>query len=273
LAVPVVDRVSRRDLGARLSEALGRSWRPQVLAWCLLLLGGLVGAALSDRDADLLPTLIPASLGYDAAALERLVTSDRARLDFLQGAERPLGSNAVFGSFLFVNNTRVGFLSFATGILAGIPTILLQLYNGMMLGAFAWIFLHGTSTTPFLAWILPHAIPELTAITWCAAGGLMLGGAVAAPLRRRRSDALRLSLDSALVMAVGALPLFVVAALVESFVRESALGTQARFAVAGAMLCLLVGGLWAIRRLSRREVDTSWLGRLPAGNRTARVRR
>lgn len=252
-----------RLFGARLASALGRTWRAQVAAWALLVVGGVLGGALSAGDDAALTALIPASMGYSPERIDRLASSEAARLEFLEGRETPGGANALFGSFLFVNNTRVGFLSFATGILAGVPTVLLQLYNGMMLGAFASLFLRGDSALPFLAWILPHAIPELTAITWCAAGGLMLGQAVAVPLRKRRAEALRETLDSAVVMVAGAVPLFAVAALVESFVRESALGMAARFCIAAALFAALAGLMFSVRRLSQGiAVDTGWLREL-----------
>ena len=43
--------------------------------------------------------------------------------------ETPGAVNALFGSMLFVNNTRVGLLSFVTGILGAVPTVLLQIYD------------------------------------------------------------------------------------------------------------------------------------------------
>lgn len=248
----------------RLATAVGRTWRVQVAAWALLLLGMAVGAALSAGDPDAAASLVPSSLGYEGGQIERLRQSEEARLQFLERRPASVSQNALFGSLLFVHNTRVGLLSFATGILAGVPTILLQLYNGLILGAFGSMFLGGASTVPFLAWILPHGIPELTAITWCAAGGLMLGRAVAAPERRRRAEALREALDSAVVLLAGALPLFVAAALVESFVRESLLGTAPRLLVAAAMLAMLCALLWWTRRLSSAIVDTDWIREIAA---------
>jgi uncharacterized membrane protein SpoIIM required for sporulation len=154
----------------------------------------------------------------------------------------------------------VGFLSFATGILAGIPTILLQVYNGLLVGALGAVFFRDPWPLEFLAWILPHGIPEFTGITLCAAGGLLLGGAVALPGRRRRRETLREAVEPALLLVGGAIPLFAVAALIESFVRESALATGTRLGVAAAMLALLLGTLLYVRRVATRvEVDTAWL--------------
>jgi uncharacterized membrane protein SpoIIM required for sporulation len=206
---------------------------------------------------------MPASMGYSRDGLERLVSSPAARAEFLANGPRPVGLNALFGSSLFVHNTRVGLLSFATGMLAGVPTVLLHLYNGILLGAFASIFFRDPWPLAFLAWILPHGIPELTAITLCSAAGLLLGGAVAAPGRRSRGDALREAVNPALLLFTGSIPLFALAALMESFVRESALGTAPRLAVAAALATALAAALLAVRRLARRvTVDTGWLREL-----------
>ena len=169
-------------------------------------------------------------------------------------------ANALFGSALFAHNTRVGFLSFATGMLAGVPTILFQVYNGLLVGALGSVFFADPWPFEFLAWILPHGIPEFTAITLCAAAGLLLGGAVALPGRRRRRDTLRDAVEPALLLVGAAIPLFAMAALIESFVRESALATGTRLGVAAAMLAALLATMLYVRRVAMRvEVDTDWL--------------
>ncbi len=249
-------RVFRREL-PRLARA---SWRAVAMAWLLLLLGATVGGSITHQDPSALYVLLPAGFGYTPERIDRLWASEDARAAFFERSEQPVGRNVLFGSFLFTHNTKVGLLSFATGILAGVPSTLLQLYNGLMLGAFASLFLQDAMPVAFVAWIAPHAIPELTAITLCCAGGLVLGAAVAAPGRRRRMTALREDAVPALLLVALSIPLFLLAALTESFVRESALGTTPRLAVAGAYFVLLViAHLW-LRRLARDgDVDTDWL--------------
>jgi uncharacterized membrane protein SpoIIM required for sporulation len=250
----------RAALVVRLPGALAKTWRAQSLAWTLLLGGMLLGFALGARDPDAIYALVPASLGYEDGGLSALVESRGARERFLAREESPVGENALFGSHLFSHNTQIGLLSFATGMLAAVPTCLLQLYNGLVLGAFGAIFLRDPWPVPFLAWILPHAIPELTAVTLCASAGLLLGLAIAAPGRRGRTAALREAVDPALLLFGAAVPLFAAAALVESFVRESALGTLPRLAVAAFFLALLGASLLAVRRAARRRgADLAWL--------------
>ena len=260
---------TRPALLAELPHVLARTWPAQVLAWALLLTGLVAGGALAWRHPDVLPLFVPAAMGYPPDHLDRLVASPTARAKFLEQAETPASWNAVFGSYLFTHNTRVGLLAFATGMLAGVPTIVLQVYNGLVLGAFASIFLHDPCPLPFWAWILPHAIPELTAISLCAAGGLMLGAAVAAPGRRGWRRAVADAVNPAVLLFMAAVPLLAVAAAIESFVRQSALGTSSRLGIAAAMAVLLLAAFRAMHRLARRyAVDTGWLRELSAPGRS-----
>ena len=253
---------------SRLSE-IARSLRasgPMLsLAWALMALGGVIGFSLVRLDPTALYALMPSGLGYDAAQIDALYASSAARDAFFEREATSTTTNALFGASLFSHNTRVGILAFATGVLAGIPTLLLQFYNGIMVGTIAAIFLHGEHAIDFLAWILPHAVPELTAISLCVAAGFVLGKAVALPGRRDRSEAVRAAAPSALLLVLCAIPLFLSAAAIESFVRESALGTAPRFAVAALGTFVLVLATGAVHLLARdvgteatRPVD--WLG-------------
>jgi len=260
----------RRALLVELPRALGRTWAALVVAWALLGVGIAVGLMLGLTDVTAVHAILPDGMGYGPDGLDRLLGSPNARREFFERHAVTPGHNAVFGSFLFTHNTRVGLLAFASGILAGIPTVLLQLYNGLLLGAFSAIFVRDQHPWLYLAWILPHGIPELTAICLCVAGGLVLGAAVAVPGRRTRARALRESVHSALLLFGGAVPLFLVAALTESFVRESLLGTVARLGVAGAYAAVLGSGFaWVRRCAARLPPDTAWLASLTRSVRAA----
>jgi uncharacterized membrane protein SpoIIM required for sporulation len=252
-------QVFRREL-PRLART---TWRAVALAWLLLAIGASLGGALTRQDPSALYALLPGGFGYTPERIDRLWASESARDAFFERSETPAGRNLVFGSMLFTHNTRVGLLSFATGMLAGVPSALLQLYNGMMLGAFAGLFVHEAWPLTFIAWLAPHAVPELTAITLCCAGGLVLGGAIAAPGRRRRLVALREDSVPALLLVALSVPLFLLAALTESFVRESVIATAPRLIIAGAYVVALgFAHLW-LRDLARRErVDAGWLAAL-----------
>jgi uncharacterized membrane protein SpoIIM required for sporulation len=254
---------SARADSRRLAEALARGWQPLRVAFALLAMGAILGAALTARDARMLWTIMPNAMGYSPVMLEGLATSESARERFLERAEWGLGAQAFFGSRIFAHNTRIGLMALGVGMLAGIPTVVLTLYNGLILGAFASVFVGGPSALEFLAWILPHGIPEFTAIGLCAAGGLLLGAAVVAPGRRHRRQALREAMETALILSAIAIPLFLAAAVLESFVRESALPTEARLAIAAAGIGLLAAGALALRSLARKDpTGADWLADL-----------
>jgi len=256
-------RWSARGAPGLPAEALARAWRALAAAWALLLVGVLVGWALAARDPTALLALVPTGLGYTPVMLDELATSPEARRDFLERSEHSLGQHAFFGSSLFAHNTRVGLLALATGMLAGIPSVILQIYNGLVMGALSAAFLDGDARVEYLAWILPHAIPELTAICLCVAGGLLLGAAVAAPGRLPRALAVRRAFDSALLLFGFSVPFFLGAALIESFVRQSMLGTAPRLALAAVLFGGLLCAHALVRRLARRRPPSAaWLSEL-----------
>src|SRR5205823_6040934 len=128
---PPSERSLRALFLQRLPDALGRTWRVQVLAWGLLLTGIALGGALAWRDPQSLHAFMPGGSGYTPEGIDRLIASPQARADFLGRSAVPATINTFFGSQLFAHNTRVGLLAFATGMLGGVPTVLLHLYNGI----------------------------------------------------------------------------------------------------------------------------------------------
>jgi uncharacterized membrane protein SpoIIM required for sporulation len=230
--------------------------------------GVYAGAALVASDPRALHALVPASLGYPPERLDLLAVSADARAEFLAHESRPISLRALFGSSLFAHNTRVGLFAFASGLLFGIPTALLAVYNGLVLGALSAVMLRPPGRVDYLAWLLPHALPELAAVSLCTAAGLLLGRAAAVPGRCGRRAALREAGESSLLLFAGAVPLFLVAAAIEGFVRESGLATTPRLAVAGAMGALLAAGAGLVRAAVRaRPADASWLVDLAAAAR------
>ncbi len=259
-AEPARPRRARGVWWSELPGALSRTWRLQWIAAIFLVCGGWLGGRAASLDPETLPALVPASM-YEGDALLRLAESDQERERFLARAERPFAANSFFGASLFANNTRVGILAFASGPLLAVPTLLLLLYNGLILGAFCSMFVGTAQQTMFLAWIIPHGIPELLAIVLCASGGLTMGLSVVAPARAGRAASLRSAARDAVALVLAALPLFVLAALIESFVRQSRWSTAARFLVAALVTLALCAYVWIVARLARRApaVDTSFL--------------
>ncbi len=256
---PREQRVGRffvADLPATLAAT---AWL-QALVAVVMLTGALLSATIVSENPGTLHAFIPSRM-YSADRLDRLAGSVRARAQFLAHKNVAFGIKSVFSAALFVHNTEVGMLAFATGIAAGVPTLVLDLYNGLTLGAFVWIFSRDAGWPMFWAWLLPHAIPELLAVTLCSTGGLVIAKAVVAPGRDGVRSALRAAATPAMNLILTAVPLFIVGAGIESFLRQSALSTSARFLFAGVAVAAIAGYGWYVRRMVRRrpELDIAWL--------------
>ena len=140
----------------------------------------------------------------------------------------------VFASSLFSRNAGIGLLCFALGIAAGVPVFLLLFVNGLILGAFTGLYARHDLTLEFWAWVLPHGVTELLAVCVCGAAGLTIGRAVVLPGRYRRLDELAIAGRRAAAVVVGAVAMFLAAALIEGLFRQLVHSVPARLAVAAA---------------------------------------
>lgn len=148
-----------------------------------------------------------------------------------------------FAGQLFTHNVEVGFLAFALGFVAGLPTACLMFTNGLTLGAFTALYVERGLGIAFAGWLLPHGVPELAAVLLCGAAGLSLGRAVLFPGTHGTGEALQLAGRNAAVVVVGAILLFLVAALFEGIVRQVVLDDDVRLTMAAVESLLVVAWL------------------------------
>lgn len=158
------------------------------------------------------------------------------------GRDESQSTKMNFATFLWTHNLKVGLLSLAAGILAGIPTVFLILINGMMLGAFTAVFLRAGITTEYWAWILPHGITELTTIVICGGLGLRLGHAVIQPGYYSFAENMNRVGKHIAWTAIGAGVLLCLAAIIESYYRQTNLSSAPRliFAAFTAVIWILI---------------------------------
>ena len=143
-------------------------------------------------------------------------------------------SLGIVANFLFSHNTIVGIMAFCLGLAAGVPTILLIAYQGLILGAFIALHYDRDLTVEFLGWVSIHGVTEISAILLCGAAGLVVAEKMLFPDRYSRVDSLAMHGRMAAEIAVGAVLMFFVAAILEGGFRELVASTPGRFAVAAA---------------------------------------
>ena len=218
-------------LGGALPRAVRALTRHLAAAALAMAVGGIAGFALTRSDEGWFSAIVP--LSYAAG---RGPQSSPAELEAVLFAPLPdlaqtLGAVA---NALFAHNTVIGLLCFALGFLAGLPTILLLLYQGMVLGAFVALHYDRGLTLDFVGWVSIHGVTEVLAILMCGAAGLALGDAVVFPGRHSRAETLALRGKVAAEVAAGAVLLFCLAALLEGVGRQAIADTTARLVLAAA---------------------------------------
>lgn len=234
-----------RFVGAEFPRAVRQHAAAVTVAAVLMLLGGAAGFALVTRDPDHYFSLVPDALaqGRDPGS-----TTEALRAALFGGGDQAADELSAFAAFLFTHNTAVGLLAFALGFLAGLPTALLLLTNGLILGGFAALYHSRGLALEFWSWILPHGVTELLAVVLCGAAGLALGQAVVLPGRATRLENLRRAGRDAGRVVLGAVGLFLAAGLVEGIFRQVVQDVGVRYAVAFATVA---GWTWYFVRAGR----------------------
>ncbi|HMG52734.1 MAG TPA: stage II sporulation protein M [Kofleriaceae bacterium] len=153
--------------------------------------------------------------------------------DGLYHVEAGSGMLTTFAASLFSHNARIGILAFATGFVAGLPTLLLLFYNGLAVGGFAALYHARGLAVDLWGWILPHGVTELTAVVLCGAAGFLLAQALVFPGAQSRMDSLRERGRAAAVIVLGAVVMLFFAGLIEGVFRQTVTSVPIRFTVAG----------------------------------------
>ena len=118
------------------------------------------------------------------------------------------------------NNLQVDFLVFISGLLAGIGTLGVLIYNAIMIGAFQFFFVEkGVFWESFLTvWI--HGTIEISTIIISAAAGLALGKGLVFPGTYSRLQAFQISARRGLKILMGVVPLTILAGFFEGFLTR-----------------------------------------------------
>jgi len=141
---------------------------------------------------------------------------------------------ALFAAKLFSHNARIALLAFSLGFLAGLPTLLLLVYNGLTLGGFAALYHARGLGVDLWGWLLPHGVTELLAAILCGAAGLLLAHGLVFPGARTRLDSLRERGRAASAIVLGAVLMLLVAGLLEGLFRQLVTSVPVRYGVASA---------------------------------------
>jgi uncharacterized membrane protein SpoIIM required for sporulation len=118
------------------------------------------------------------------------------------------------------NNIYVSLVTFAAGIIFSVGSVYYLLRNGLMLGSFQYYFFSKGLGMKSVLVIWIHGTLEISAIVIAGAAGLVLGNSLLFPKTFTRMVSLKKGASDGMKIAVGLVPIFIVAAFFESFVTR-----------------------------------------------------
>ncbi|MEQ1725214.1 MAG: stage II sporulation protein M [Sphingopyxis sp.] len=212
-------------------SAVRALWKETLLIAALVALAAVVSFNLVTNDpswyAALIPDMFNDGRGPDA--------STAALRETIYGVPEEGGFH-IFATFLFTHNSQVSITSYALGFAFGVPTLLLEFYQGIPLGAMFAVFYKAGLGPDFAAWLSIHGTTELFAGIISGACGLRIGTGFAFPGPHSRMSAAAEAGKSSGAAMLGVLIMLLLAGLLEGFARQLVQPMALRFAVGGSML-------------------------------------
>jgi len=222
-----------------LAEFLTKDFAVAVRAarWHLLVaflcgvLGVVAGYLLMEQDSAWFNAIVPPGLagGRGPSSTRESLLND----EIFAPWEGILASFVAAANYLFTHNSLVCILIFSLGFAAGVPTVLLVIYQGLVLGVFVSLHAQKDLTVEVIGWLAIHGVTELTAMVLCGAAGLVLAEKMLFPGRLNRADSLAEGGRMAARIAIGAVTMLLVAGILEGGFRQLVADTFWRFVIGG----------------------------------------
>jgi uncharacterized membrane protein SpoIIM required for sporulation len=198
-----------------------QTWKYTALAFMLFFVGAMAGFFSSLAD----PSLQRFFLGPGmSATIDRREMWTHSVLTI-----KPLASSAIM-----TNNLSVSSMMFAMGILGGIGTVFLLGMNGVLIGVIGAACWQAGMSLQLWSFVAPHGILELPAVFIAGGGGLLLARGLLFPAELPRRDSLIYYGGQGVRLALGIIPLLLVAGVLEGFFSPSYLPPAAKFACSAA---------------------------------------
>jgi uncharacterized membrane protein SpoIIM required for sporulation len=192
-------------------EALGAARVELLASGVVFLVAVLVGVVSAAHDADFVRLILGDQ--YVNFTLEQIEGGDPMAI-YKQAHEVDMFLGIAF------NNVRVAFMAFAFGLLASVGTAYVLVSNGIMLGAFHYLFFEQGVLGRSLLVVYIHGTLEIAAIVVAGAAGFALGNGLLFPGTYPRRVSFARGAKRGVKIVVGLVPIFIAAALLEGFVTR-----------------------------------------------------
>jgi uncharacterized membrane protein SpoIIM required for sporulation len=204
-----------------------RNLRFVQIALVIFAASALVGAALTYQDPDFKLSILGPQMVQTIEKHEMWTHS-------IVGI-KPLASSAIM-----TNNMSVSFMTFAMGITAGLGTIYMLAFNGLLFGVIGMACHLSGMSLKLWEFVAPHGVLELPAIFLAGGAGLRVAAGLLFPGYLPRRESLVRAGTEAVQLLLGTIPILIVAGSIEAFVSPTSLATGLKFATAAALFVLLL---------------------------------
>ena len=145
-------------------------------------------------------------------------------------ALKPLAS-----SFILTNNISVACATFASGIAAGLGTVYMLFFNGLLMGVISTACWQAGMSNQLWSFVAPHGVLELPAIFIAGGAGLLLARGLLFPGRLTRRDSIIEAGGRAVRLVLGVIPMLVIAGFIEGYLSPSDFPVPLKFALGAAL--------------------------------------
>ncbi|WP_460679798.1 stage II sporulation protein M [Mucilaginibacter koreensis] len=139
------------------------------------------------------------------------------------------------------NNIYVSLVMFVSGALFSLGTVYYLFRNGLMLGSFQYYFISKGLGVASVLTIFIHGTIEISSLIIAGAAGLVLGNGLLFPRTYSRMVSFKRGAKDGMKIAIGLVPLFIIAAIFESFVtRHTEMPVWLSCGILAGSLCFMI---------------------------------
>ncbi len=211
-------------------QVFRRNFNYCVFGLVLFLGGAVMGSILTLQDPD---------FGLKIMGPQMVQTIERHEMwTHSVVAIKPLASSAIM-----TNNLSVAFTTFAAGITAGLGTMYMIIFNGVLMGVIGAACARAGMSLQLWSFVAPHGVLELPAIFISTGAGLRMAAGLLFPGVLPRRESLARAGREAVQLLLGCVPILLIAGVIEAFVSPTEISVPMKFVFAASMFTLLTAYL------------------------------
>lgn len=194
-----------------LPHVLKSSHKYLLYSFLIMLVGAVIGGWSAAYDQ----TFVRLIMGdaYVNMTIENIRKGDP------MGVYSSSGEMSMF-LFITINNIKVSFMAFVFGAFFSVGTGYILFKNGIMLGAFHFLFFKEGIFDSTLLTIWIHGTLEISAIIIAGGAGMVMGNGLLFPGTYSRAHSFSISAKKGLKIVMSLVPFFIVAGFLESFITR-----------------------------------------------------